>query len=179
MHNAGTAADSVTEVVSVPGQPRETDGFPGLYATSLPEQLFQTSERALLTSQWTNTTQVMAVDFHRGSACKWGSSAGADESSASTASCAVLSSFHGEICYPLLRIDSLSCQCGLRMGRCVLKTHKSNMRQRVQGGPSQATPPQTPYPTLLFPMLPWQLIGVSQTARAAHRSFLTRSAGGH
>ena len=97
MHCAGTAGDSVTEVVSVPGQPRETDGFPGLYATSLPEQLFQTSELALLTSQWANITQVVAVDFHRGSANTWAASAGADDCAASAGSCAVLCSCNGEI----------------------------------------------------------------------------------
>ena len=88
----------MTEVIPVPGQPQVTGGFPGLYATSLPEQLFQTSDVALLTTQWANTTQVAAVDLHRGSIRKLAASAGAEDTVASTGSCAVLASYSGEIC---------------------------------------------------------------------------------
>lgn len=91
---AGSSGDAMTEVVSVARQPQKGDGFPGLYATSLPEQLFQTSELASLTSQWANATQVVAVDLDRGSASLWASSAGA----AAEGSCAVLSSYKGEPC---------------------------------------------------------------------------------
>ncbi len=97
-HCAGSSGDSATEVVAVTRQPQEEHCFPGLYATSLPDQLFQTSELALLTSQWRNTAQVVAVDIERGTANKWASSAGAQDST-SRGSCAVLSSYNGEIWY--------------------------------------------------------------------------------
>ncbi|CAL5219578.1 g1438 [Coccomyxa viridis] len=89
-----SSGDSATEVVAVTRQPQEEHCFPGLYATALPDQLFQTSELALLTSQWRNTAQVVAVDIERGTADKWASSAGAQDST-SRGSCAVLSSYNG------------------------------------------------------------------------------------
>ena len=93
---AGSSGDSVTEVVPLARQPREEDGFPGLYATSLPEQLFQKAEVALLTSQWANTTEIVKVDLDKARASSWVSSA--EDNAPSNNSCAVLSSHKGKVC---------------------------------------------------------------------------------
>ena len=106
MQCAGSASDSASEVVPVQSRPQREGSFPGLYATSLPDQLFQTSELALMTSQWANATTIVAVDLCRGGADQWAALAGADVENSSMGSCAVLSTHNGEAC-SLHRIQTL------------------------------------------------------------------------
>ena len=98
MRCAGSASDSASEVVPVQSRPRREGSFPGLYAASLPEQLFQTSEVALMTSQWANATTIVAVDLCRGGADQWAALAEADDEGSSMGSCAVLSTHNGKDC---------------------------------------------------------------------------------
>ena len=68
---AGSASASVATVVHVQDRPQFEGSFPGLYATSLPEQLFHSSETALLTTQWENSAQIAAVNLSDGNVTFW------------------------------------------------------------------------------------------------------------
>jgi acylaminoacyl-peptidase len=47
-------------------RPDSEDEFPGLYATSLPENLFLGSDLALVTTQWGNRSEIAAINLKTG-----------------------------------------------------------------------------------------------------------------
>ena len=68
---AGSASASVATMVHVQDRPQSEGSFPGLYATSLPEQLFVSSKTALLTTQWANSAQIAAINVSNGDVASW------------------------------------------------------------------------------------------------------------
>ena len=67
MWHAGSNTDPVRTLVSIQHRPRREGAFPGIYATSLPEQPFESSDGALFTTQWANTTGIASVGLRSGS----------------------------------------------------------------------------------------------------------------
>ncbi|EFN55568.1 hypothetical protein CHLNCDRAFT_134052 [Chlorella variabilis] len=64
---AGGSVPPPRTVVDTVWKPASTDGFPGLYCTSLPEQPFLPgSHTLLLTTQWRSLAAVVAVDMQSG-----------------------------------------------------------------------------------------------------------------
>ncbi len=66
-HAAGEGAPTaklLTGMVQSPG--RSPAAFPGIYATSLPQQPFLGSQYVLINTQWANRGDIAAVDLHSG-----------------------------------------------------------------------------------------------------------------
>lgn len=93
MQSAGSASASVATIVPVQSRPQAENGFPGLYATSLPDQLFLEPELALLTTQWANTLVVAAADLSGSSVSPWFT---AEHAPAADGSRALLSAYKGK-----------------------------------------------------------------------------------